>query len=339
VLNGYIADYLQVLLLPSKTITMNVYSTTPKLASLVVLMAGLLACNSSKRLQPKMEKEISATVMADTVIMAPGASPKLVSGQFAFTEGPAADGAGNVYFTDQPNDRIWKWSVDGQLSLFMEPSGRSNGMFFDRKGNLLSCADLRNEIWRIGPDKKVEVVLGAVGGKKLNGPNDLWSDADGGIFFTDPFYKRPWWDHAQPEMPGQYLYYLPTGAAQPRVVDTAYKQPNGIVGTPDGRYLYVADIGGNKTYRYDLKPGGQLSNRTLFAPMGSDGMTLDERGNLYLTGKGVTVFSPAGKKISHIDIPENWTANICFGGASRKTLFITASKSVYTVDMVVKGAW
>lgn len=318
---------------------MNPFSTISKLAPLVVLTAGLLACNPSKRLQPTMNENISGAALPDTVILAPGASPQLVSSQFAFTEGPAADEAGNVYFTDQPNDRIWKWSVDGQLSLFLEPTGRSNGMFFDRKGNLLSCADLRNEIWRISPDKKVEVLLGAVGGKKLNGPNDLWSDAEGGIYFTDPFYKRPWWDHAQPEMPGQYLYYLPVGAAQPRVVDTAYKQPNGIVGTPDGRYLYVADIGGNKTYRYDLKPGGQLSNRTLFAPMGSDGMTLDERGNLYLTGRGVTVFSPEGKKIGHIDIPENWTANICFGGRARKTLFITASKSVYTVDMVVKGAW
>lgn len=276
---------------------------------------------------------------ADTAILAPGAVPQLVSGQFAFTEGPAADKEGAVFFTDQPNDRIWKWEPSGKLSLFLEPAGRSNGMFFDRKGNLLSCADLNNEIWSISPNKKVTVLLGAMGGKKLNGPNDLWADDAGGIYFTDPFYKRPWWSHDKPQMPGQYLYYLPAGAQQPIAVDTAYKQPNGIVGTPDGRYLYVADIGDNKIYRYEIGQKGQLRNRMLFAPMGSDGMTLDNRGNLYLTGKGVTIYSPDGKKKAHIDIPENWTANVCFGGKERNKLFITASKSIYTVDMVVTGAW
>jgi gluconolactonase len=276
---------------------------------------------------------------ADTAIMAPGTVPQLVSSQFAFTEGPAADKAGNVYFTDQPNDRIWKWEPSGKLSLFLEPTGRSNGMFFDRKGNLLSCADLNNEIWSIAPDKKVTVLLGAVGGKKLNGPNDLWADAAGGIYFTDPFYKRIWWQHTEPQMQGQYLYYLPAGAQQPLVADTAFEQPNGIVGTPDGRYLYVADIGGSKIYRYEIGKNGKLENKMLFAPMGSDGMTLDNRGNLYLTGKGVTVFDPSGKKIAHIDIPENWTANVCFGGTARNKLFITASKSVYTADMLVSGAW
>lgn len=308
----------------------------PALCFLLVVLLHT-ACN--RNAQPQTGKNSRPMTASDTAILAPGARPQLVAKQFAFTEGPAADAAGNVYFTDQPNNRIWKWSTAGELSVYMEPAGRSNGMFFDRKGNLLSCADEQNEIWSIAPDKKVTVLLRAVGGKKLNGPNDLWSDADGGIFFTDPLYKRPWWKHPMPQMAGQYLWYLPAGGKEPRLLDSAFKQPNGIVGTPDGRYLYVADIGDQKTYRYELGSNGRLRHRTLFAAMGSDGMTLDERGNLYLTGNGVTVFAPSGKQIAHIAIPEKWTANVCFGGAGRNQLFVTASAAVYTVDMAVKGAW
>lgn len=306
-------------------------------AAFVLLV--LAACHTASKPQPAGVKQTSSMHSSDTAILAPGAAPQLVARQFSFTEGPAADTAGNVFFTDQPNNRIWKWEPSGKLSIFMEPSGRSNGMFFDRKGNLLACADEHNEIWAISPDKKVTVLLRDVDGKKLNGPNDLWADDGGGVYFTDPFYPRPYWSHSGSEMPGQYLYYLPAGATAPLVVDTAMVQPNGIVGTPDGRYLYVADIGDNKTYRYEMQPGGVLRNRTLFTQLGSDGMTLDEKGNLYLTGNGVTVVDPSGKQIAHIAIPEKWTANVCFGGTQRNKLFITASQAVYIVDMKVKGAW
>jgi len=114
-------------------------------------------------------------------------------------------------------------------------------------------------------------------------------------------------------------------------------KPNGIVGTPDGKWLYVADIGDNKTYKYQVNKDGSLSNRRLFVPQGSDGMTLDEQGNLYLTGKGVTIYDATGRKIGNIAVPAGWTANICFGGKDRTTLFITASTAVYTLHMQVKG--
>jgi len=115
------------------------------------------------------------------------------------------------------------------------------------------------------------------------------------------------------------------------------KQPNGIVGTPDGKYLYVADIEGNKTYRYTIEKDGSLHNKKLFTEMGSDGMTLDDKGNLYLTGNGVTVFDPKGKRIAHIDIPEKWTANVAFGGKHKDELFITASEGIYILKMRVHG--
>ncbi|MBN2632416.1 MAG: SMP-30/gluconolactonase/LRE family protein, partial [Bacteroidales bacterium] len=114
-------------------------------------------------------------------------------------------------------------------------------------------------------------------------------------------------------------------------------QPNGIVGTPDGKTLYVADIRGNKTWSYSVNPDATLSGKTLFCEMGSDGMTIDSKGNLYLTGKGVTVFDKTGKRLGNIPVPENWTANVCFGGKNLKTLFITASKGFYAIKLKVKG--
>ena len=175
--------------------------------------------------------------------------PKLVSAGFAFTEGPTADRAGNVFFTDQPNNRIWKYAIDGTLSIFMVPAGRANGMWVDHEGDLLACADENNELWRISPDKKVTVLLTTSNGMYHNGPNDVWSHPDAGIFFTDPLYERPWWPQGRPRIPGQHLYRLDRNGAA-TVVDSNLVKPNGIVGTPDGKILYVADIRDGKTYRY-----------------------------------------------------------------------------------------
>jgi gluconolactonase len=172
----------------------------------------------------------------------------------------------------------------------------------------------------------------------MNGPNDIWIDNKGGIYLTDPYYQRPWWTRTKPDLDGQKVYYLPNGAEQPFIVDADLKQPNGIVGTPDGKYLYVADIAANKTYKYTINKYGTLRDRQLFVEQGSDGMTLDEKGNVYLTGsKGVTIYDPQGKMIGLIPVPEKWTANLCFGGANKDVLFITASTAIYIVKMNVKG--
>ncbi len=273
-------------------------------------------------------------------VVAPGEKAVLLSGGFKFTEGPAADAEGNVFFTDQPNDRICKWSVDGKLTDFMKPAGRSNGMFFDKQGNLWTCADMNNELWKIDPQGKVTVVVKNYQGKLLNGPNDLWIAPNGGVYFTDPLYKRDYWTrNPAMQQDGQHVYYLALGATEAVRVTNDLTQPNGIRGTPDGKLLYVADIGARKTYRYKINADGTLADKTLFCSMGSDGMTMDNEGNLYLTGKGVTVFNPAGTQIDHIDIPKGWTANVCFGGKNRDTLFITASDSLYAVKTRVKGAY
>lgn len=269
-------------------------------------------------------------------IIAAGAGLQIISNQFSFTEGPAADKWGNIFFTDQPNNKIWKYDTDGKLSVFLENAGRSNGMYFDKQGNLITCADEHNQLWSITPKRKVTVLLKDFNGHHFNGPNDVWIHPAGGIYFTDPYYQRDYWTRKSPAIEGQKVYYLQKGKT-PVVVADNLKKPNGIIGTPDGIYLYVADIEDNKTYKYSIAADGTLTGQTLFAPMGSDGMTIDNAGNIYLTGRGVTVYNPEGKKIEHIDVPGGWTANVTFGGKQKDLLFITASKAVYTLKMKVKG--
>lgn len=278
-----------------------------------------------------------ANTEAGAALFAGAPTPHLVAKQFAFTEGPAVDRAGNVYFTDQPNDKIWKYGLDGQLSVFLSPSGRSNGLYFDKKNNLIACADAQGQLWAIGPDGQHKVLVQDVAGRRLNGPNDVWVSPKNGLYFTDPYYKRDYWEASRPASIEQYVYYLAPGASQPVPVETTLRKPNGLIGTPDGKLLYVADIEGNKTYRYHLGSKGELLDKQLFVEQGSDGMTLDERGNVYLTGQGVTIYSPAGRRLAHLDVPAAWTANLCFGGRDMKTLFITASEAVFTVPMRVRG--
>ena len=271
-------------------------------------------------------------------IIATGAKVEKLAGDFAFTEGPAVDKKGNVYFTDQPNDRIIVWSVDGKLSEFGS-FGRANGTYFDRDGRLLTCSDMDNELWSVGMDGSHTVLVADFGGKKLNGPNDLWiHPKNGGIYFTDPLYKRPYWTRDPAiQQEGQYVYYLKPDRKTVVKADTDLKQPNGIIGTPDGKKLYVSDLGDRKTYVYDILPDGSLTNRKLFCEMGSDGMTIDRQGNVYLTGRGVTVFNSKGEQIEQIPVEASWTANVCFGGKDMKTLFITASQYLYSLRMNVKG--
>lgn len=283
-----------------------------------------------------IQLSISISLSCTAQIVASGSELQFVSDQFSFTEGPAADAAGNVFFTDQPNNRIWKYGTDGKLSIFMEPSGRANGLYFDREGYLIACADEQYELWRIGMDKKVQKLAVNYRDSLFNGPNDVWvSPSSGLIYFTDPYYQRDYWTRTSPDMRDRALYVYRD--EQVIRLDSQFKQPNGIVGTPDGKFLYVADIGDSKIYRYTIQADGSLADKQLFISQGSDGMTIDNQGNIYLTGKGVDIYNPDGDKIEHIDVPANWTANVCFGGPERDILFITASEKVFTLKMAVKG--
>jgi gluconolactonase len=265
-------------------------------------------------------------------LVAEGAKVEKLSGGFRFTEGPAADSKGNVYFSDIPNNRIHVWSTDGKLSTFREQSGGANGLFFDKEGNLLACEGGARRLTSIAADGKVTVLADQYQGKKLNSPNDLWVDPAGGVYFTDPRYGSK----EGLEQGGFHVYYLSAGGKELTRVIADLKMPNGVLGTSDGKFLYVADPGDGKTYVYAIQGPGKLDERKLFAQQGSDGMTLDERGNLYLTGRGVNVYGPDGKLLQTIEVPEA-PANLCFGGKDRDTLFITARTSLYAVKMRVKG--
>ena len=279
----------------------------------------------------------ASALAADSAIIAAGAALQKLADGFVFTEGPACDRHGNVFFTDQPNDRILEWGTDGQLSTFMQPCGRANGLSFDRQGILWACADETNALWRIDPvSKSITVAVKDYQGKLLNGPNDVWIRPAGGLYFTDPYYQRPYWRRGPKEM-DECVYHLSSDGKTLTRVISDLKQPNGIIGTPNGKVLYVADIGAGKTWRYRIEADGSVADKHLFCELGSDGMTIDNRGNVYLTGKGVTVFDVTGKQIEHIDVAEKWTANVCFGGKDRRTIFITASRNLYALKMKVKG--
>lgn len=282
-----------------------------------------------------------AAAQADSLLpatlLSPGAVLNLISNRFTFTEGPAADRSGNIFFTDQPNDNIWEYDLTGRLTKYLQGTERSNGLYFGRAGQLVACADQDGRLVAFGPGKRKTILLTGFHGKKFNGPNDCWVAPGGATYFTDPFYPRDYRNPQQQTQESESVYYLLPGKKSAMVADSTLKKPNGIVGTPDGHYLYVADIGDNKTYRYRITESGSLSDRQLFVNQGSDGMTIDEQGNVYLTGNGVTVYDAAGRKLGHIPVPAKWTANICFGGGDRKTLFITASENIFTLAMSVKG--
>ncbi len=179
---------------------------------------------------------LSANAQSDSLhlLVADGAKPVLVSNQFKFTEGPAPDRKGNIYFTDQPNNAIWIFDTKGKLKLFSDKSGRSNGLYVDKKGNILACADADNELWSFSPKGGHTVLMDNFEGKKLNGPNDLWIHPNGDIYFTDPYYQRNYWARQKPDIEAMRVYRLQPGSNTPEIVADDIVKPNGIVGTPDG---------------------------------------------------------------------------------------------------------
>ena len=266
-------------------------------------------------------------------LVAPGSKPVKLAGGFKFTEGPAVAANGDVYFTDIPNNRIHKWAVaDGKLSTFAEETKGANGLFFAEDGSLYACQGLAKRVAAYTADGSGSSSLAKRhDGKKFNKPNDLWIDGKGGVYFSDPNYGNT--EHTQD---GEHVYYIPPGGEVIRVAD-GFKRPNGLVGTPDDSTLYIADIGDKKIYRYAIQSDGTLKDKKLFCESGSDGMTLDRQGNVYLTAGSVKVFDPKGGQIANLKFPES-PANVVFGGKDRKTLYVTARTGFYSLEMAVSGA-
>jgi gluconolactonase len=315
-----------------------------KLTQKIFVASALsLGALTAMKIKPTPVVNPRLVMMADSTsdLFEDGTKAVLVSDQFGFTEGPSPDKKGNVYFTDQNNDKIWMYSLDGKLTVWMDSSRRANGTYFDKKGNLITCAELRNEIISISPDKKITTLVKDIGGKFMNGPNDVFVTEKGDMYFSDPFFQRSFWKHRGGpgmQLDGQKVYLVRKGTSEAVPVVTDMRVPNGVVGTPDGKYLYVADYGGRKTFKYTIEKDGTLSNKTPFADLGSDGMCLDNKGNVYLTGRGVTVYNKDGKRIAQIPVPSQQNVtNLCFAGKNRDIMFITTPKAVFTMQMRVKG--
>lgn len=286
---------------------------------------------------------------------------------FGFTEGPAVDKWGNVYFTDQPNDKIYRWDANtGKVTLFLQGTGRANGMMFDKKGNLIAAADLHGELWKIRPNGSHEVIVNSYKGKLLNGPNDVWiNPKTGGMYITDPMFPRGYWDANDPRKTGNpgwppvyseqgpgiagHVYYLAPGSKRLVRVTSATDPewsaatsfPNGVVGTPDGKKLYVNRWAGNNkggTFVFDIRDDGRLTNMKKFTEYGGDGMSMDEKGNVYISnGLGVMAFNKHGQHILTIPTGGGATNNV-FAGKDEKTLFVTGPVDrITSIKMGVRG--
>ncbi len=260
-----------------------------------------------------------------------GSEVKKIKGGFQFTEGPAWNGVDQFVFSDIPPDRIYQYDrATDRISVFRENTGGANGLMYDADGRLVMCEGDNRRVTRLEPNGSITVLADRWDGNKLNSPNDLVIRDNGGIYFTDPRYG----DRSSMEMDVEGVYYISPDGELRRVIDHLTR-PNGIMLSRDGETLYVADPGEGRTWAYDVDAGGAPTNRRLFAESGSDGMTIDSEGNLYLTSGAVLVFSPDGKRIDTIDVPEKPT-NVTFGPPDGSTLYITARTGFYRVKTTVQ---
>ncbi|HWG47238.1 MAG TPA: SMP-30/gluconolactonase/LRE family protein [Gemmataceae bacterium] len=260
---------------------------------------------------------------------------------FKFTEGPAADRAGNVYFSDIPNQRIHKVDAKGKLSVVSEKSNHANGLMLNAKGEIVAC-EMDGRIAAYSADGKSRRVLAdKYEGKRFNAPNDLVIDKQGGIYFTDPAFSAP-----MPLPQGKTcVYHIAPKGKVTRLIDDL-PNPNGVILSPDEKTLYVIPSGQAEMMAYAVESSGKIGKGRVFCTLkqkreggksGGDGLTVDTKGNLYITSAlGLQVFDPSGKLLGIIALPEQ-PANVTFGGADFKTLYVTARTSLYTVPMEATG--
>jgi gluconolactonase len=255
-------------------------------------------------------------------LIAEGARPVLLASGFKFSEGPAADASGNLYFTDIGSNRIHYWDTSSQtLSTIRENSGGADGLFVDRDGALWICELKDKQLSKIDAHGNYIVVADSFDDRPFTGPNDLWIDPYGGTYFSDSY------GGSQARTDDHRVFYRARSGKLNLVVDNFHKS-NGLHGTSNGRWLYVSDYIANQVYRYAIKSPGHIGGRRTFAKYRCDGMTLDDQSNLYIctgnAGHGVVVFAPDGTEIRKISFPEN-PSNVTFGGPDNKTLFVTAT--------------
>jgi len=275
----------------------------------------------------------------------PGVGPtgpvQKMDGKYAFTEGPAVDADGNVYFSDIPAEKIHKIDTAGKVTVFREKSNHSNGLMVNAKGEVVAC-EMDGAIVAFSADgKDRRVIADKYDGKRFNAPNDLVLDKAGGVYFTDPAFRAP-----TPLPQGKTaVYYVDAAGKVTRLIDDL-PNPNGVRLSPDEKTLYVFPSGQKKQMAYVVESTGKLGAGKVFCELeqlkadgngGGDGATIDVKGNVYITSAlGLQVFDPTGKKLGTIKFPEQ-PSNATFGGKDMKTLYVTARTSVYSYPMDVAG--
>jgi sugar lactone lactonase YvrE len=266
-------------------------------------------------------------------IVPEGAAFRKLGDGYKFTEGPAQGPDGRIWFNDIPNNRTHVYDPKtGQISVWREDTGGANGLLWVPGGDLFACEGTNRVVSRQSGDKRT-VAVEKFEGKRLNSPNDLVLDGQGGFYFTDPRYGNA---GGARELEKESVYYVNQGS-KITLATSEVTKPNGVALSPDQKTLYVADTAEKQIFAWDVKSPGILEHRRLFANSSSDGMAVDLAGNLYLTtGPGISVWSPAGEKIAEIPCPES-PANCEFGGPGNKTLFVTARTGFYAIDLHIPG--
>ncbi|HMH11970.1 MAG TPA: SMP-30/gluconolactonase/LRE family protein [Edaphobacter sp.] len=293
---------------------------------------------------------------------------------FTWTEGPVWMQSGYLMFADIPSNSIRKWTPGAGMSTFMKPSGYkgsapyggpepgSNGMTLDRNGRLTVAGHAQQNVWRleqIDPKAPITILADTYQGMRLNSPNDLVYKSDGSLYFTDPPYglRTQKDDDPAKQLQVNGVYRIPSAADQKPGAEPSRTQlqllikdlprPNGIAFSPDEKVLYVNNSEPKKIWmRYTVRRDGTLTDGMLFCdatsdtrPGAPDGMKVDQKGNLYSAGPGgVWIFSPAGKHLGTIDFPEK-VANVAWGDTDYKTLYVTASSSIYRISLNIPGVY
>lgn len=307
---------------------------------LLIVFTATLLLGAHAAAQPATSQP--ATKPADrglSTLLAPGATVEKVAGDLGFTEGPLWMPEGYLLFTDIPRNRIMRWHPTEGLSIFREPSQQANGLLRDRSGRLVAAEHAARRVSRTMPDGAIVTLVDKHEGKRLNSPNDLAEARDGSLYFTDPPYGLPQQKEGK-ELEINGVYRLaPDGALT--LIASDFERPNGIGLSPDGKTLYVADTARQHVRAFDVQADGRLANGRVFgetkpwpgAQGGPDGLKVDARGHVFVTGAGgVWVFDAAGKPLGVIETPET-PANCAFGDADGKTLYITARTSVYRIRL------
>lgn len=257
-----------------------------------------------------------------------------ISDGFTFLEGPVWHKDGYLLFSDIPEDKIIRFDPEEGFSVFRTPSGQSNGLTFDPKGNLIACEHANRRVSITQPDGTVIAIAERYQGPRLNSPNDCVSHSNGTVYFTDPPYGI---QAEQKELDFNGIFRVSPGK-DPVLLNRDFERPNGLAFSPDEEFLYVADTQRESIFRFKVTPLGDLTDETQFAAAGRpDGMKVDRDGNLFVAStEGIVIFNSQGDRICCLEMPER-PSNCAFGEKDLKTLYITARTGLYRIRIHTPG--